>query len=889
MARRRAGRGGVSGSLAVLLAMVAIVLGLGAALAPAPCWAGNGGEARSILRDADRPYTVVAGEADASAVIQNPANLGYLQGLNAVIDIAVSSQLSGRRSSGVGAFMALPLPWDVLAIGVGVQAMWRTQDSGDPTATAIDSPYGKLSLAVSVPLMRWAPGLSVGLSYARLFSPNNLVARGANTVDLALSWRANRYVSLAVVARHLNAPRLEGERYPVTLDPELALRPLGTPVLEFAAGVRTSFRGPDAQLFGYPAEPRVRVLVGGRGFRVFADAELMAYYDLAELSDREEAAVRVNLGVQFDTPHFGVAAGPSFALGTRGAEQPHGAVARIRVSRERYEEVLPTRPRRVTRLSLAGKRGDRELAELVWIIDDLARRRGGVILVELAGTGFGLAQLEELREALLRFQGAGGKVAVYLEGADLSDYFLAAIADRVIAHPERKLAIVGYSAHTFYWGELLARLGVKAEFVRIAEYKGSPEKLMRSGPSAPVAAANRALVTDRWNHVVRLVARARARDPSVVSGWIDAAPWSAEAARRRGLVDELAWPDELDARLEAWLGRHLRIEAPPKTPVRPEGWRDPAHVAVLHINGDLVEGPSLHIPLLDRDVAGAETLTRQIEALRDDSDVKAIVVRIDSGGGSVAASQAIARELDLTRAQKPVVVSMGRVAASGGYYVATGGDYIFTDATTITGSIGVFYPELDLSGLLEKFGVGIDQISIGDRATMVSSWRSQTPEDRAAILAGVQQQYDRFIERVAAARAMTPEEADAVARGRLWSGVRAMEVGLVDRYGGMHEAVARAAKMAGLSEQLAVVHYPPKPTLVDQLRALFGINLALPLGRTGGATGAMGMASADPLTGRALRFADPLLRVLGRVPAALWLADGPEAMALAEGELEFED
>lgn len=861
-----------------------------AALVCAPAHAGIGGEARSILRDSDRPYTVVAGDADASAVVQDPANLGYLQGFNFVVDFAVNTQQSGRRGNGVGVFAAVPLPWDFLTLGLGVQAMWRDQSTSDPTPSAPDSPYGKVTLAAGVPLERWAPGLSLGLSYSRLFAPDNLIARGTNQFDVAASWRANRFVTLALVARNLNSPRVEGRRYFAVLDPELALRPLGTPNLEFAVGVRTTFASPAAQLHGLVAAPRGRVLVGGRGVRFFAEAEAMAYF--ADEQDAAfETAARVHAGLQFDSPRFGVAAGGVLGLGTR-TNALHGATGRIRISNERYDDVLPLRPRRVTRVSLAGKDSDRELAQVVDLVDDLARRRGGVVLVEIAGTGFHLPQLEEVREALGRFQAGGGKVVVYLDGATTSHYFLASIADRIVAHPETALSMVGYASRTFYWGELLGSLGIEAEFVRIAEYKGTPERYARSGPTAPVAQANRTLLTDTWNHAVRVIGRARARDPAVVADWIDAAPLQPDEARKRGIVDSLAWPDELDANLEGWLGRRVRIEAPPSSPARPGSWRDPAHVAVLHVEGTIATGPSLHIPLLDMDIAGSGTLTQAIEDLRDDRDVKAIVVRINSPGGSVAAARDIAHELDRARAIKPVVISMGNVAASGGYYVATAGQYIYADATTVTGSIGIFLPKFDLSGFLDRFGVGVDMISLGDRATLRSWWKPYSDDEREAAMAGIQASYDRFIDRVADARAMTPEAADAVARGRVWSGVRATEVGLVDRYGGMHEAIDRAARMAELpvaiGEGPAVIHYPSPPTLVDQIRALFGVRLNLPLGRHGGALAEAGLASVDPITGRALRIADPLLRALRELPASLWLADGPEPMALAEYAITIE-
>lgn len=891
----------------------ALALALACMLLPRAAMAGNGGEGRSLLRDADRPYGVVAGEADASAVVQNPANLAYLAGFNAIVDFAASLRTSGRRGDGIGLFAAVPLPWQILALGVGVQAMWRTQVTGGGTIESADDPFGKFTIAAALPLMRWAPGLSLGGQYSRLFSGSNqLLQPGVNQLDLALSWRANRYLSLALVARNLNAPRLglTGARVLPVLDPEIALRPFGDARLEFAFGMQTavgSLSGGggggggsgvlcngEPQIRGCALQPRARVLGGARGVRLYAEAEGVGYFN--DAGSVNTLALRVSAGVQFDTPHFGLTAGPTFGTPTN-LDGPHGVNGRLRFSHERYTDVLPMRPRQVTRISLAGKRDARDLADVVWTIDDLAQRRGGVILVEVRGTGFGTAALEEVRAALQRFQDNDGKIAVYLDGGGLSQYFLASVGDRIIAHPHTALSIIGLSSRTLYWGELLARLGIAAEFVRIAEYKGRPEVWSQAGPSAPVAEANRAYMTDVWNHLVRVIGLARARDPAVVSGWVDAAPWQPQDAHKRGLVDDIAWPDELDAKLEDWLGRRVRIEPPPKAPVRngdpfgapgePGDWGTPAHVAVLHVSGSLVAGESLSLPFLRLELAGSETLSRQIEALRDDRDVKAVVVRIDSRGGSVRAAQDIARELDRTRERKPVVISMGEVAASGGYYIATGGQYIFADATTLTGSIGIFYPKLDLSGLLDKVGVHAELLSIGDRATMRSYWKPYSDDERETAMAGIQASYDVFIERVAAARSMTPEAADAVARGRLWSGVRAIEVGLVDRHGGLRDAVDRAARMAQLPVLTGapppIRHYPPPPTILQQIRSVFGLDLGLPLGTVGSGT-----QLVDPSTGSALSFADPILRTLALLPAALWYGSGPEALAIAPSHLEIE-
>src|SRR5690606_22517731 len=247
----------------------------------------------------------------------------------------------------------------------------------------------------------------------------------------------------------------------------------------------------------------------------------------------------------------------------------------------------------------------------------------------------------------------------------LRGYFLASAADRIVVHPSSSLWIVGLSVQTIYYQALLEKLGAKPEFLRVSEYKAWPEKLHRTTASLPVARQRELLYTDVWNHVLRMIARERGQDARVVKEWIDDAPLRPVDAVRRGLVDELAHPDELDAKLEDWLGRRIRIEAPSESREHLRDYGSPPRVAVLLISGDLVSGDSFTVPLLQREVTGDRTITEEIERLRKDPSVRAVVVRIDSPGVDVGASDAIARALDLVRREKLVVISMGNACASG--------------------------------------------------------------------------------------------------------------------------------------------------------------------------------------------------------------------------------
>lgn len=893
---------------------LASILALGVATAPVRASANpNEGEGRSLLRDPDRVYTVVAGEADASATVQNPANLGFLDGIGGIFDASFTAPSSRRRGSGLGAFVGVPLPFDIASLGVGYQWLWPAQQSTVGQAPQVDSvfaladeSYSKLTFALALPLMRWVSGLSLGVNYSRLFSSGNPWAVRVNQVDLAGAYRINRFFGLGLVARGLNAPRITSSavgfsstddtavRMPVVLDPEVVLRPTGRDNLEIGLGARIDTAKPPSNRFvpsEFYVQPRARLLVHVRGVRLFGEGELYSYHD-GNLGD-DRLAARISTGLELNLGHVGFAGGMN--LGAGSPELPaHGGVARVRISQDRYTSALPARPRRVTRIPLSKYGGDRGMWRLIGLIEDLGQRRAGVILIETEGMRLSFAQIEEVREALRRYQSGGGQVVAYLEGGNLKSYFLASAADRRIAHPERELAIVGMQLRSLYYGEILERLGARAEFVRIAEYKGAAEIFARPGSTEPVRAQRDQLLADVWNHVLRMVARDRGQDPLAVDAWIDAAPHPPRQAVQRGIVDDTAWPDELDERLETWLGRKVRIEQPPKTPRHDPDLGPRPEVAVLYIAGDLATGPSFTIPILGRKVAGSDTLVPQIKKLRKDDDVKAVVVRINSGGGSVAAAENITRELDLLAKDKPVVVSFSTAAGSGAYYIATAGDYIVADATTITGSIGIFYPKVDLSGALEKFGIGVEITSLGDMATLRSWFKPYSPEELETAMRSIEANYDTFVERVANARVMTPRQVDDVAGGRVWSGVRAIEVGLVDRYGGLNEAVARARRMASMRpDELSVGEYPKPPGLLQQIRTLFGLQLDLPIGRGDGASIDADLGAGKLALGRSVgslvgALPAALRIALSELPASFWLAEGPEAMALSPEELTLE-
>ncbi len=844
------------------------------------------GEGRPLTRDVELPGTTVAGESDGTAVVQNPANLGYLRGINGVAGFTYMRPESGDRGGGAGIFLGIPISMRLLgnarrppflSLGLGYQFLWPNTlppTLADSLAGA-DFPYSKVTLSLAVPLMRWVPGLSVGLSYSRLVSPDNWYTP-ANQVDLAISYRANRFLSLALVGRNLNVPRLGRDtlapfRQPVSLEPAVAVRPLGTRAWEVELGSRFATRyDPEGQIrLAAPAQPWLRTRFGGRGIFAYAQGDFYAHFT-PDAPGNYRPAARISTGIELELAHVGIAAGP--VLGANSGSAFHGAGAKVRVSSERYPQRL-RRAREVVLLELGDYRGDRGMFELVRKLDAYAYN-GAAVVLDASDFKFKWAQTEELREAVHRVREAGGKVAIYLRGGSLRTYFFASSADVIWAHPRSRLSIVGIYSTVFYYADLLARLGAKAEFVRIAEYKARPEQFSRTGPSEPAARQRQQVATDIFNHVVRMVGKDRHLDPDkVVANWIDKAPFTPQKAIDVRLLDGLVERDALEAAAQAWLRRPVVLREPSQRPEHGASFGPKPEVAVVYLEGVMVTGKSADIPIVGQKLLGDRTIVPVLQRLREDRRVKAVVVRIDSVGGSVACADNIARELDRMRAVKPVVISMGNVAASGGYYVATGGQYIVADATTRTGSIGIFLPKVDLSGVLTKFGVSSSSLGLGKRSGMHSWFHPYTEDERKAAQAGIQASYEVFTGRVATARGLTLDQVDALARGRVWSGVRATEIGLVDRYGGLREAVLQAQQLAKLSRgRFEIGEYPAKPGLLAQIQALFGLELPVPLRAESGAA---------PLA-ETIAFGSqygPILAILARLPASLWISK-PQPLAL---------
>jgi protease-4 len=440
------------------------------------------------------------------------------------------------------------------------------------------------------------------------------------------------------------------------------------------------------------------------------------------------------------------------------------------------------------------------------------------------------AKVQELRDAVLDFRKSGKKVTAFLEFGGDREYYLASAADHVFLMPGSTLDLTGVASYEVFLRGTFDKIGASADYVKIGEYKTAPNQYTERQMTPAHREMTTSLNRDMYDQLVSGIAAARKKTEPAVRDLVDRGPFAPDDALRFGLVDDLAYEDQLDDRVAEMRSGSTalrRIEGDDYERVSPEsvGLRPRSRIGVLYAVGAIVSGKSGFDPL-NGSVVGSETLVEQIRRVRDDKSLKAIVLRIDSPGGSSVASDVIWRELMITRDQKPsrpLVVSMSDLAASGGYYIAMPAQAIVAEPGTLTGSIGVFAGKLVSGGALEKLGVTEQTVKDGANADIFSPFTPFTAAQRDKVQTLIDGFYRSFIERAAQSRHTTPEQIDALGRGRVWTGAQARERGLVDALGGLDTAVALAKERAGVpaDEDVELVSYAPRRSLYEALTESF--------------------------------------------------------------------
>ncbi|MBS0633069.1 MAG: signal peptide peptidase SppA [Verrucomicrobia bacterium] len=465
-------------------------------------------------------------------------------------------------------------------------------------------------------------------------------------------------------------------------------------------------------------------------------------------------------------------------------------------------------------------------------------RIAGVFLkgdVSEFGGGAGYAALKEIHQALADFKASGKPVKAYLSFASTKDYYLASVADEVVLDPYGMIVMPGLASEPMFYAGALERFGIGVQVTRVGKYKSYVEPFVRKDMSPESREQLQKLLGDIWGDLVGDIAKARGLTPAKVQQTVDAEGIvRAEAAKTAKLVDRVAYRDEVIQEMKKATGRNRaketfkQIGLSEYTRVAKDGNGDIAtdgvqpavqgeRLAIVYAEGSIVDGES--------DEAGeiaSLTLSRELRRLRQDDDVKAVVLRVNSPGGSATAAEAIQRELRLMRKVKPVIISMGTYAASGGYWISAYGDRIFAEPTTITGSIGVFGMQFDVKKLANDFGFTFDSVKTGKFADTFTIARPKTEEEMAMFQRMVDWIYGEFVAKVAEGRHLKPDFVQEIAQGRVWSGVEAKKLGLVDEIGGLDKAIAYAAGKAGLGGHYRVSEYPRKKDFAEAMQEALG-------------------------------------------------------------------
>jgi len=476
-------------------------------------------------------------------------------------------------------------------------------------------------------------------------------------------------------------------------------------------------------------------------------------------------------------------------------------------------------------------------------------RIGGVLVVPAGLSSPYWAKLQEVRDAIADFRRSGKPAYAFLEYGGQAEYFVASTCNRVFLLPTSVLDLTGLASYELFLRGTLDKIGAHPDMVHIGQYKSAVNQLTETTFTPAHREMAESLNRDLFEQLVRGVADGRRRSERDIQALVDEGPFLSEDAVRAGLVDDLAYEDEAFKKLEDASRARNRVELADYARTGGSMFDFAPRFALIYVTGTITSGRSGFDPLSGATV-GSESLVEHLRAVREDSSIRAVILRIDSPGGSAVASDVIWRELTLVRDGKrklPLVVSMSDLAASGGYYIAMAAPTIVAEPGTLTGSIGIFGGKVALGGTYNKLGATIEEVSNGRRAAMNSPARPFTADERAKLEDQLRAFYEQFVEKAAKARHMTPERLDEVAQGRVWTGRQARDLKLVDELGGLDRAIALARKQAGLDEatRVELVVYPRRRSLYDLLAGqLSGGSELARLAAFGGLTGGDRIAAA---------------------------------------------
>lgn len=791
------------------------------------------------------PDRSVTTQSNASSVEVNPAGLGFIESA----EVRYSFELDTRTDDDPfadrhGFFAGAGNDW--IGGGFSVQMLDRPV-LGDSRVA-----FQKYSLAGAIrPLDNW----SIGAGFHSFGSGANRRLNELSSVDLGVQWRPSRRLGFGLALRDTNHPFLRLDRgLPVRLQGGAALR-LFNGQLVFDNQVNWA-PGDEADLLAY--QPRIDITPFS-GFRLFGRADIPLNDNLVI---RQDIPTRVFGGLEFSLGRIGLASASSFRTvggnedGYAGQSQsiwltPRPRPAVVEPSNRWVKITLKTDiAERAFDSPLAGSK--RSFLDLQMYLRELANDSSveGVLL-KIEPNNLGYGQIWELRRQIAHLQESGKQTVAFLTAPSFSGTYLASAAAQVYLLPSTPLSPEGIRSTKLNYARALSNIGVEAEFLRIGEYKSAPEAYVRREPSEPALEQTKAYVDGLYNEVVGSIAENRDMERDKVDKAVDNIPILPDQAANEGYVDKILYADEVQPTLRRQYGAGTVLsDRYDPNPAPTQGWDGVPEVAVVYVDGNIVRGKSNDTPIFGGVLSGSETITDVLAELGRDPSVRAIVVRVDSPGGSAVASDQIYRQMRRVSQVKPVITSMGDVAASGGYYIAAGGDTIFATPNTLTGSIGIFTGKFSIGQIADVLGINQTEIERGDRAGQFEMFDKWTEEQRKRASKSIHYMYRLFLEQVSNTRPLDSEQVDEVARGRVWLGSAAKEEHLVDEMGGLVDAIRHAEEVAGIPRGAAKYRsYPTVGSLIDVPFAQMGTigKIAQFLGLTGETGGSRGLQPRSAL------------------------------------------
>jgi protease IV len=782
------------------------------------------------------PGAAIAGGADATAVESNPGQLGLVETTSTALVASAWKEQIAHEGRGLGLLFASPLIVSNLVVGAGFEWL-RPSGEGSPES------YRKLALGGG---LRLGGGLGLGATWEHLFLSRYA---GIDSMSAGLGWRPSAYLALGAVGRDLTRPRLPGvpgARLPREWDAEVALRPTGTSRLELAGGLRLLDGAGDPRL-----GPHGRLQVGlVPGLSLLADFDVprtRVVTTTLEGARRTRTDWRAGLGliVSLDRTSLTAAGVGGYRRYDGSGDGTSGPGASLVLKQFFNRQPALLSFPYVARVKVNGLEGDRSFLQAVFGLRRLADDPAvGAVVLQIEGLDVGYGRIEELRAEILSVS-RRKPVFAWLSQPDTRQYYLASAATKVAFHPAGSLFLGGLSQTVTFFKNALDKLGVAVELVRIAEYKGAMEPFILPQQSPPVRENRDALIEDLHRRLVAGVVAGRAGrglGPDRVQRLIDKALFTPAEAKDAGLVDEIVDDRNLEKWVQGSLGRRWSLRNADFGRRESGRWR-PSRVALILIDGAIADGKPQGIPAVQGTVAWADPIIDALDSVRRDPSVRAVVLRVNSPGGSAFASDRIARQIVRVReAGKPVIVSMGDTAASGGYYVAAPGDTILASPSVVTGSIGIYAYKLDVGDLMGRLSINAETTSRGARADMFSLYRPWNQEEKSALQSRLDYFYKQFLRVVAdgrKAQGITLDRAHELGKGRVYTGAQALGHRLVDRLGTVADAVDEAARRGkvpvgagGLPEMVVL---PNAPT--DPLETLLALRRLVEVGADAEGTG----------------------------------------------------